>query len=124
MTKPIESLKLDIINVVVALKDYALLENLASSLSGDKGSRISIFDREPIEIISGATLDDLYAEQGSKPLVFADLPAAQEDWGYSLDEISPVAGPTLRRLRQAQRIGQATGESGGRLIPSNCSVSA
>jgi len=85
MTKPIDSIKIDIISSVSAMNDYEKLLSISKSLH--KKSSDSIFEMGSLEVESGISFDSIYESQGSKAILFEDLPTSDEDWGYSLEEL-------------------------------------
>lgn len=85
MTKPIDSVKIDIISSVSTMNDYEKLLSISQSLHGKSG--FSIFEIGTLEIESGVSFDRLYQSQGAKTILFEDLPTSDEDWGYSLEEL-------------------------------------
>lgn len=87
MTKSIDSIKIEIIQLVSSIDDVKLLSRIASSIRLPNSAKKSIFDLGSVEFKPVPSFEELYISQGRKSIVFEDLPSSNEDWGYSLDEV-------------------------------------
>ena len=85
MTKSIDSIKVDIIQIVSSLSDIEELSRIANALR--RPAKRSIFQMEPVNLDRTPDFDSVYAAQGGKSIRFEDLPPSTDDWGLSLEEV-------------------------------------
>lgn len=86
MTKPLDSLKLDLILSISQSMDRAKLESLADSLNSATGE-VSLFDLPPAKVEPIPSFDELFQAQGSKRITYDQLPPDDGNWEYSLDQL-------------------------------------
>ena len=88
MTRQIDTIRIQLIRAISELDDFEKLENIAQLVDiVDLRRDDALRTPEAIELKSLPSIESLYAEQGSKPVLYENIPKSTDDWGYSTDEL-------------------------------------
>lgn len=87
MTKSIDSIKMNIVKTVSSIDDFDKLTSIAEFVGVGDTMSMSFNDLEPIEVLPIPSFEELFVKQGSKKILFDQLPKVDEDWDVSIDEL-------------------------------------
>lgn len=88
MQQTVSDIKIDLINLIVQLTDYELLNQLQETVK-NKIQKKKISEPNLVKLREGVTKEDLFTEQGNKRVNYAQIQqlVGGVEWEHSLDEM-------------------------------------
>ena len=92
MLESINTVKMQIIEMLTQIYDLTQLNQIATSLSNLESSpnlKDELFQNNGVKIENAPSFDEIYQAQGSKQITYEEILVGSEDveWEYSLDEM-------------------------------------